>query len=157
MIPRSTRRPTRRQSRNLLGSMSLVFFTIFALILLCPVAVNAADEDKKSEFGTVIGIGQYMPAHFSFMFTATDNVLQILVPLIHVSGEPPQPRSMMWQFRLTGLTAFNVVDELRSLPTTRVIVLLLHGCPSLTKNDCELYWSSRGVVLLTVHSFPQCR
>ncbi|KAF9644429.1 heat shock protein 70 [Thelephora ganbajun] len=36
--------------------MSLVFFTIFALILLCPVAVNAADEDKKSEFGTVIGI-----------------------------------------------------------------------------------------------------
>ena len=35
--------------------MSLVFFTIFALILLCP-AVNA-DEDKKSEFGTVIGIG----------------------------------------------------------------------------------------------------
>jgi len=37
--------------------MSLVFFTIFALILLCPVAVNAADEDKKSEFGTVIGIG----------------------------------------------------------------------------------------------------
>ena len=37
--------------------MSLIFFTIFALILLCPVAVNA-DEDKKSEFGTVIGIGK---------------------------------------------------------------------------------------------------
>ncbi|KAF9784700.1 heat shock protein 70 family [Thelephora terrestris] len=55
MIPRSARRPTRRQSRNLLGSMSLVLFTILALILLCPVAVNA-DEDKKSEFGTVIGI-----------------------------------------------------------------------------------------------------
>ena len=58
MIPRSARRPTRRQSRTLLGSMSLLFFTIFALILLCPVAVNAADEDKKSEFGTVIGIGE---------------------------------------------------------------------------------------------------
>ncbi|KAF9784635.1 heat shock protein 70 family [Thelephora terrestris] len=55
MIPRSARRPTRRQSRNLIGSMSLVLFTILALILLCPVAVNA-DEDKKSEFGTVIGI-----------------------------------------------------------------------------------------------------
>jgi len=61
MIPRTARRPTRRQSRNLLGSMSLVFFTIFALILLCPVAVNAADEDKRSEYGTVIGIGQYLP------------------------------------------------------------------------------------------------
>jgi len=57
MIPRSARRPTRRQSRNLLGSMSLVFFTIFALILLCPVSVNAAGEDKRPEFGTVIGIG----------------------------------------------------------------------------------------------------
>ena len=57
MIPRSARRPTRRQTRNLLGSMSLVFFTVLALILLCPVAVNAADEDKKAEFGTVIGIG----------------------------------------------------------------------------------------------------
>jgi heat shock protein 5 len=41
--------------------MSLVFFTIFALLLLCPVTVNA-DEDKKSEFGTVIGIGQYTSA-----------------------------------------------------------------------------------------------
>ena len=57
MIPRSARRPTRRQSRNLLGSMSLVLFTVLALILLCPVSVNA-DEDKKSEFGTVIGIGE---------------------------------------------------------------------------------------------------
>ena len=50
MIPLFARRPTWRQSGNLLGSMSLVFFTICALILLCPVAVNAADEDKKSEF-----------------------------------------------------------------------------------------------------------
>ena len=56
MIPRFARRLTRRQSQTLIDSMSLVFFTIFALILLCPVAINA-DEDKKSEFGTVIGIG----------------------------------------------------------------------------------------------------
>lgn len=62
MIPRFARRPTRRQSRNPVGSMSLVFFTICALILLCPVAVNAAGEDKTSEFGTVIGIGRYTPA-----------------------------------------------------------------------------------------------
>jgi len=73
MIPRSARHPTRRQSRSLLGSMSLVLFTIFALILLCPVAVNA-DEDKKSEFGTVIGIGRYMPAPTSFVFTNTDDI-----------------------------------------------------------------------------------
>lgn len=48
--------------------MSLVFFTIFALILLCPVAVNAVDEDKKSEYGTVIGIGRYMLAPSSPVF-----------------------------------------------------------------------------------------
>ena len=58
MVPRSVCRPTMKQSRNLLASISLVLFTIFALILIAPVAVNA-DEDKKSEFGVVIGIGQY--------------------------------------------------------------------------------------------------
>jgi len=141
MIPRSARRPTKRQSRNLLGSMSLVFFTIFALILLCPVSVNA-DEDKKSEFGTVIGIGQYtMPTHLSFAFTVADNVSQILVPHILVLGEPLQPPPVMWQFRLTGCPAFNVADELRLSLTTRVTVLLLHGCPSLTKNGCKPFIS----------------
>jgi hypothetical protein len=67
--------------------MSLVFFTIFALILLCPVAVNAADEDKKSEFGTVIGIGQSTPTPPSSVFTTTNDVSQTLVPLILVWGE----------------------------------------------------------------------
>lgn len=95
MIPRSARRPTRRQSRNILGSMSLVLFTIFALILLCPVAVNA-DEDKKSEFGTVIGIGQYMLAHHSFTFVATDDTSQILVPLILVLGKLSTLFSVSW-------------------------------------------------------------
>ena len=57
MIPRSARRPTRRQSRNLLGSMSLAFFAVLALVLLCPVAVNA-NEDKRPDYGTVIGIGE---------------------------------------------------------------------------------------------------
>ena len=95
MIPRSARRPTRRQSRNLLGSVSLVFFTIFALILLCPVAVNA-DEDKKSEFGTVIGIGRYTLAPSS-VFIVTDDISQILVLLILALGKPFQLRSVRWQ------------------------------------------------------------
>ena len=34
---------------------------------------------------------------------------------------------------------FNVVDELRSSPTTRAIASLLLGYPSLMKNDCELF------------------
>ena len=72
--------------------MSLVFFTIFAFILLCPVAVNA-DEGKKSEFGTVIGIGQYTSPLSSFVFTATDAVPQISAPLILASGKPLQPLS----------------------------------------------------------------
>ena len=63
--------------------MSVVFFTIFALILLCPVTVSAADEDKKSEFGTVIGIGQSTPTPPS-VFTTTNDVSQISVQLILV-------------------------------------------------------------------------
>ena len=102
MIPRSARRPTRRQSRNLLGSMSLAFFTIFALILLCPVAVNA-DEDKKSEYGTVIGIGQYIPTSTSPVLAMIDDVSQILVLLIPALGEPFKPLSTTCQFRLTGM------------------------------------------------------
>ena len=73
--------------------MSLVFFTIFALVLLCPVAVNAADEDKRSEFGTVIGIGQYAPAPPSTVFTGTDRISQTLVPLILALGKSFQPFS----------------------------------------------------------------
>ena len=65
--------------------MSLVLFTIFALILLCPVAVNA-DEDKRSEYGTVIGIGQYPPVSPSLVFVGTDNVSQILALLILALG-----------------------------------------------------------------------
>ncbi|KZT05220.1 heat shock protein 70 [Laetiporus sulphureus 93-53] len=49
------RRPTRTQSRRLVSSLSIVFFAFLALLLLCPVAVTA-DEDKRSEYGTVIGI-----------------------------------------------------------------------------------------------------
>ncbi|KZT24938.1 heat shock protein 70 [Neolentinus lepideus HHB14362 ss-1] len=48
-----SRRPTRSQSRRMASSLSLLFFAFLALILLCP-PVHA--EDKKSEYGTVIGI-----------------------------------------------------------------------------------------------------
>ncbi|CCM02108.1 uncharacterized protein FIBRA_04185 [Fibroporia radiculosa] len=48
-------RPTRTQSRRLVSSLSLLFFALTALLLLCPVAVSA-DEDKRGEYGTVIGI-----------------------------------------------------------------------------------------------------
>lgn len=50
------RRPTRTQSRRLLSSMSLVFLAFLALILLCPVSVNA--DDEKAKYGPVIGIGE---------------------------------------------------------------------------------------------------
>ncbi|KAF8494857.1 heat shock protein 70 [Russula emetica] len=47
-------RPSRKQSSRLLSSLSFAFFLFVALIALCPPAVSA--EDKKSEYGTVIGI-----------------------------------------------------------------------------------------------------
>ncbi|EPQ55768.1 heat shock protein 70 [Gloeophyllum trabeum ATCC 11539] len=48
-----SRRPTRSQSRRMASSLSLLFFAFLALILLCP-PVHA--DEKKSEYGTVIGI-----------------------------------------------------------------------------------------------------
>jgi amino acid permease len=68
MIPRSARRPSRTQSRNMASTLSLILFAFLALILLCPVAVNA-DEDKKSEYGTIIGIGRSIPTlcHFQWL------------------------------------------------------------------------------------------
>ena len=48
-------RPSRKHSSRLLSSLSFAFLLFIALIALCPPAVSA--EDKKSEYGTVIGIG----------------------------------------------------------------------------------------------------
>ncbi|KAI8972578.1 heat shock protein 70 [Trametes punicea] len=48
------RRPTRTQTRRLVSSMSLVFFALLALILLCPVSVSA--DEEKAKLGPVIGI-----------------------------------------------------------------------------------------------------
>lgn len=70
MISRSARRLTRRQSQNLLDPIPLVFFTIFVIILICPIAA-IANGDEKSEYGlTVIGIGRSMSTPPSL--TATD-------------------------------------------------------------------------------------
>ena len=54
-MSRLPRRPTRTQARRAASTLSILFFAFLAIILLCPVSVNA-DEDKKSEYGTVIGI-----------------------------------------------------------------------------------------------------
>ncbi|KAH9052026.1 heat shock protein 70 [Lactarius deliciosus] len=50
-------RPTRTHATRLVSGLSFAFFLFLALILLCPPAVSA--DDKKSEYGTVIGIGTY--------------------------------------------------------------------------------------------------
>ncbi|TFY70810.1 hypothetical protein EVG20_g2191 [Dentipellis fragilis] len=47
-------RPSRTHAGRLASGLSLFFFLFLALILLCPPAVTA--QDKKSEYGTVIGI-----------------------------------------------------------------------------------------------------
>jgi len=48
-------RPSRKHSSRLISSLSFAFLLFIALIALCPPAVSA--EDKKAEYGTVIGIG----------------------------------------------------------------------------------------------------
>ncbi|KAI0297012.1 heat shock protein 70 [Multifurca ochricompacta] len=47
-------RPTRTHTTRLISGLSFAFLLFFSLLLLCPSAVSA--EDKKSEYGTVIGI-----------------------------------------------------------------------------------------------------
>ncbi|KAI0289651.1 heat shock protein 70 [Russula brevipes] len=47
-------RPTRTHTARLLSGLSFAFFLFLTLVLLCPPAVSA--EDKRAEYGTVIGI-----------------------------------------------------------------------------------------------------
>ena len=61
------RRPLRAKSRRMASSLSLILFAFFALICLCP-AVSAQDTGKKSEYGTVIGIGT--SSHYALISAA---------------------------------------------------------------------------------------
>lgn len=56
-MSRLPRRPSRTRARRVATSIPLLILAFLAIILLCPVSVNA-DDDKKSEYGTVIGIGK---------------------------------------------------------------------------------------------------
>jgi hypothetical protein len=58
----SFRRPSQKQSRRLLSSLSVFAFAFILLICLCPPAVVAKEDTKestgaKTEYGTVIGSG----------------------------------------------------------------------------------------------------
>ena len=64
-------RPTRTHTNRLVSALSFSFFLFLALLLLCPPAVSASAEDKKAEYGTVIGIGTWSPSCFSLYATHT--------------------------------------------------------------------------------------
>jgi hypothetical protein len=51
-------RPTRTQARRVASTLSILFIALIAILCLCPVGVRA--DDNKEEYGTVIGIGQYI-------------------------------------------------------------------------------------------------
>jgi hypothetical protein len=71
------RRPSQKQSRRLLSSLSVLAFAFILLICLCPPAVVAKEDTKeaagaKTEYGTVIGIGAYLCCHAAcFILTAS--------------------------------------------------------------------------------------
>ena len=56
-MTRTARRPTRGRAQSVATSVSLLCLAIIALFCLCPLAAKA-DEDPRSDYGTVIGIGQ---------------------------------------------------------------------------------------------------
>ncbi|CAA7259205.1 unnamed protein product [Cyclocybe aegerita] len=51
-----SRHPTRKQSANLVASLSFAFFLILSIILLVPVGVKAEEAQAHPEYGSVIGI-----------------------------------------------------------------------------------------------------
>lgn len=60
--PSTMSRPTRTHTTRLVSGLSFAFFLFLALLLLCPPAVSA--DDKKAEYGTVIGIGTCLLAFY---------------------------------------------------------------------------------------------
>lgn len=67
------RLPTRTQSRRLLSSLSLALFALTAVVCFTAPAVKA--EEAHSEYGTVIGIGEWQPAWQRC--NATNSAMQI--------------------------------------------------------------------------------
>jgi hypothetical protein len=62
MAPTSFRRPSQKQSRHILSSLSVLALVFILLICLCPPAVVAREpieepSGTKGNYGTVIGIG----------------------------------------------------------------------------------------------------
>ena len=67
------RRPSRTslsRAGKLVSPFSLAFAIVIAILTLCPVTVKA-DEDKKVEYGAVIGIGEFMLSRIYVLFSPT--------------------------------------------------------------------------------------
>jgi hypothetical protein len=82
------RRPSRKQSRRILSSLTVLAFAFILLICLCPPAVVAKENTKESSatkdtYGTVIGIG----ACFCYLFACL-----MLTPPFY------RPRNNVWFF-----------------------------------------------------------
>jgi uncharacterized BrkB/YihY/UPF0761 family membrane protein len=58
-IRRRPSRPSLSRARSFVSTLSLVLVVVIAILALCPVTVKA-EEDKKSEYGSVIGIGKFV-------------------------------------------------------------------------------------------------
>ena len=80
-MSRLPRRPTRTHARRVAASIPLLIVALFALILLCPVNVKA--QDDKSEYGTVIGIGEWWLS-LQVSIAASDGCRQILEQRKHI-------------------------------------------------------------------------
>ena len=109
-------RPSRKHSSRLLSSLSFAFFLFIALIFLCPPAVSA--QDKKSEYGTVIGIG--MSFFLSFFLSVS------LIWFIFRFGN--NVRGVQCALILTLLTSLLVAVQLL-MCCVRVFVSDLWICP----------------------------
>ena len=55
-----SRRPTRSRARKVASTVTILCLVFAALLCLAPVAVKADDaDDRRAEYGTVIGIGEH--------------------------------------------------------------------------------------------------
>jgi hypothetical protein len=116
-------RPSRKHSSRLISSLFFAFFLFIALIALCPPAVSAA-EDKKAEYGAVIGIGTSF-----FLFLPPSLLFQSLIWFLFRLGN--NVRGVHRALTLTLLTSFFFASQL-FLCCVRVFVSDLWICPLTT-------------------------